>query len=153
AGRVEENLRLALQATERLRVHDPVPVSLEPRPDPALLFLPQPSARLVGADCERREQFLLGRANARLEGIGDSSGEVWHAPSVVAAQDHAGGGSSSDSCSPERSCTSVQSPSCSRAISCSILGVITSRKRAGGGEGVPYACGVPFSTKTGAPNA
>ena len=42
AGRVDEDLRLALQASERLRVHDPVPVALERRPDPALLFLAQP---------------------------------------------------------------------------------------------------------------
>ena len=127
AGRVDEDLRLALQASERLRVHDPVPVALERRPDPALLFLAQPSARLVGTDRQRRKQLLLGRANASLEGVGDSSGEVWHAPSVVAAQDCAGGGSSSDSCSRKSSCTSFQSPSCSRVINCSILGVITSR--------------------------
>ena len=50
-----------------------------------------------------------------------------HASSVVAAQDYAGGGSSSDSYSRKSSCTSLQSPSCRRAISCSILGVITSR--------------------------
>ena len=42
AGGVDEDLRLALQPPERLRVDDPVAVALERRPDPALL-LAQPS--------------------------------------------------------------------------------------------------------------
>ena len=127
AGGVDEDLRLPLQPPERLRVHDPVAVALERRPDPALHLLPQPAAGLVGADGERREELVLGRTNTSLEGVGDSSGEVGHASSVVAAQDCAGGGSSSDSYSRKSSCTSLQSPSCTRAISCSILGVITRR--------------------------
>ena len=127
AGWVDEDLRLPFQTTEGLRVHDPVSVALKRSADPALLLLPQPPTRLVGAYGERREQLVLGCANARLEGIGDSSGEVGHAPSVVATQDCAGGGSSSDSCSRKSSCTSFQSPSCSRTINCWILGVITRR--------------------------
>ena len=55
AGRVDEDLRLPLQAPERLRVHDPVAVALERRPDAALVLLAQPPARLVRADGERRE--------------------------------------------------------------------------------------------------
>ena len=38
AGRVDEDLRLPLQAAERLRVDDPVAVALERRPDVALVL-------------------------------------------------------------------------------------------------------------------
>ena len=78
AGGVDEDLRLALQPAERLRVDDPVAVALERRPDAALVFLAQPPARLVRAHGERRERRLLGRADARLEGVGNSSGQLRH---------------------------------------------------------------------------
>ena len=46
AGRVDEDLRLALQPPERLRVEDPVAVALERRPQPAFLLLrARPRAR------------------------------------------------------------------------------------------------------------
>ena len=49
AGRVDEDLRLSLQATKRLRVEDPVAVALERRADSAFLLRPLASARLVRA--------------------------------------------------------------------------------------------------------
>ena len=78
AGGIDEDLRLALQPPERLRVHDPVAVALERRPDAALVLLAQPPARLVRADGERRERRVLGRADASLEGVGNSSGQLRH---------------------------------------------------------------------------
>ena len=59
AGRVDEDLRLPLQAPERLRVDDPVAVALERRPHRRFLLGPQPPARLVRAHGERREPRLL----------------------------------------------------------------------------------------------
>ena len=53
AGRVDEDLRLALQPPKRLGVDDPVAVALERRADVALLDRAQPAARLVGAHRER----------------------------------------------------------------------------------------------------
>ena len=55
AGGVDEDLRLALQAPERLGVDDPVAVALEGRAHVGLLFGPEPAARLVRAHRERRE--------------------------------------------------------------------------------------------------
>ena len=74
ALRVDEDLRLALQAPERLGVDDPVAVALERRPQPARLFLARAPARGVGANGERRQPRLLPRADAGLEGVGDSAG-------------------------------------------------------------------------------
>ena len=59
AGRVDEDLRLALQPPERLRVDDPVAVALERRAHVRLGLGPQPAARLVRAHRERREARLL----------------------------------------------------------------------------------------------
>ncbi len=53
AAGVDEDLRLALQPAERLRVDDPVAVALERRPQPARFLLARPSACLVGAHRER----------------------------------------------------------------------------------------------------
>ena len=53
AGGVDEDLRLPLQAAERLRMDDPVAVALEGRPDRALDLLAGAAARLVGAHRER----------------------------------------------------------------------------------------------------
>ena len=52
---VDEDLRLALEPAERLRVDDAVAVALERRPHRRLLLGPQPPARLVRAHRERRE--------------------------------------------------------------------------------------------------
>src|SRR5204863_5144211 len=54
AVRVDEDLRLVLEAPERLRVDDPVAVALEGRPQAALLLRREPAARLIGAHGERR---------------------------------------------------------------------------------------------------
>src|SRR5262249_29123243 len=72
----------ALQPPERLRVHDPVAVALERRPDAALLLGPQAPGGLVGADGERRERRLLGAANPLLEGVRDSARKLRHPPRV-----------------------------------------------------------------------
>ena len=53
AAGVDEDLRLVPEPAERLRVHDPVPVTLERRPQPARFLFAQPSACLVGAHRER----------------------------------------------------------------------------------------------------
>src|SRR5215210_9164472 len=78
AGRVDEHLRLALQPAERLRVEDAVAVALERRPYRAFLLDPEPAAVLVRTYCERRKPAFLLRANARLEGVGNSSDQVRH---------------------------------------------------------------------------
>ena len=84
AGRVDEDLGLPFQPPERLRVDDPVAIALERRPYAALVLLASAAPRLVGADGERRERRLLLRADARLEGVRDSSGQLRHHRSVVA---------------------------------------------------------------------
>ena len=70
AGGVDEDLRLALQAAERLRVDDPVAVALERRPHRRFLLRPQAAARLVRAHRERREPGLLELPDARCERLG-----------------------------------------------------------------------------------
>ena len=80
AGRVDEDLRLALQPAERLRVDDPVAVALERRADVGLALGPEAAAGLVRAHRERREGVLLQRADARGEGVRDASGELCHLP-------------------------------------------------------------------------
>ena len=64
ALRVDEDLGLALQPSEGLRVDDPVAVALERRPDAACFFRLHPAARLVRADGVRRERDVLERADA-----------------------------------------------------------------------------------------
>jgi hypothetical protein len=84
AGRVDENLRLALETAERLGVDDPVAVALERRPDVGLGLGPKPAACLVRADCERREGVRLQRADTRGESVRDPSGELCHLQSLDA---------------------------------------------------------------------
>ena len=60
AGGVDEDLRLPLQPAEGLRVHDPVAVALERRPDGALVLGYGAAARLERAHRERREALLEG---------------------------------------------------------------------------------------------
>ncbi len=67
ALRVDEDLRLALQATEGLRVDDAVAVALERRPYAALLLRKLTASRLERAHRERR-QALLERPDPLLEG-------------------------------------------------------------------------------------
>ena len=63
---VDEDLRLALQAAERLRVQDPVAVALERRPHAALVLGPLAAARLVRAHGERRQRAApRARGSAR----------------------------------------------------------------------------------------
>ena len=71
AGRVDEDLRLPLQAPERLRVEDAIAVALERRSNRAFVLGAKPAAVLVGANRERRKPPLLVLADARLEGVGD----------------------------------------------------------------------------------
>ena len=52
-GGVDEDLRLALQAPERLRVNDPIAVALERCTDATLVLLTEASACLVGANRKR----------------------------------------------------------------------------------------------------
>jgi hypothetical protein len=67
AARVDEDLRLALEPPERLRVDDAVAVALERRPNAASLLGKQTSARLEGTDGERREPLRLLVTDALLE--------------------------------------------------------------------------------------
>ena len=90
AGGVDEDLRLALQPPERLRVDDPVAVALERRPDAALVLLAEAPPRLVGANGARRQRALFVRADARLEGVSDSSGQLRHEVRVSRWADLAG---------------------------------------------------------------
>ena len=78
ALRVDEDLRLPLQPAERLRVDDPVAVALERRPHAALLLFALAAARLVGAHGERRQPRLLVLADAGLEGVSNSPGQLGH---------------------------------------------------------------------------
>ena len=64
AGGVDEDLGLALQPPERLRVDDPVAVALERRAQQARLLLARAPARLVRANGERREPAFLVLADA-----------------------------------------------------------------------------------------
>ena len=63
---VDEDLRLALQPPERLRVDDAVAVALERRADARLLLRTLAALRLERADGERR-QALLELADSLLE--------------------------------------------------------------------------------------
>ena len=69
AGRVDEDLCLALQPPERLRVQDPVAIALERRAHTALGLLARAPARLVGTDRKRGQPALLVLANPSLEGV------------------------------------------------------------------------------------
>src|SRR3954463_3742 len=55
----DEHLCLVLEATERLRVHDPVAVALERRAQAALRLGVCAAPRLVRADRERRQPRVL----------------------------------------------------------------------------------------------
>ena len=75
----DEDLRLVLEAPERLAVGDAVAIALERAAQPARRLGDEPAARLRRADCERRQPARLLGVEARQEGVGDrSSGS--HAP-------------------------------------------------------------------------
>ena len=76
--RIDEDLRLSFQSTERFGVQDPVAVALKRRPHRTLRLVAQPAARLVGADCERREPPLFTLPHALFEEIRDLSGNLGH---------------------------------------------------------------------------
>ena len=78
AVRIDEDLRLALQAAEGLRMQDPVAVALERRAQPALFVLARAPACPVRADGERRQPRLLVLAYARLEGVRHSACQFRH---------------------------------------------------------------------------
>jgi hypothetical protein len=79
ACRVDEDLGLAFEPAERLRVEDAVAVVLERRAQAAFVLLAEPSPRLVRLHGERREPALLVLAHLRLEGAGDRSRNFRHA--------------------------------------------------------------------------
>jgi broad specificity phosphatase PhoE len=64
-------------------VDDPVAVALEGRPQTARLLLVRAPARVVGAHRKRRERPFLVRAHASLEGVRDSTGQLWHQASSL----------------------------------------------------------------------
>ena len=64
---VDEDLRLALETAERLRVHEPVAVTLKRRPHPARLLRLDAPAGLVRMHGERRERALLVAADPLFE--------------------------------------------------------------------------------------
>src|SRR5215831_20273341 len=78
AAWVDELLRLVLEASERLRVDDAVAVTLEGGPEPALVVLMKPSARLVAAHRKRREPGFFLVSNPPREGVRNSPGELGH---------------------------------------------------------------------------
>ena len=85
ALRVDEDLRLVLQAAERLAVDDPVAVALERRPQAALLLLGVVAPPgLVRAHGERGEPALLLLADAGLEAVRDPSSQIGHASYATA---------------------------------------------------------------------
>ena len=78
ACRIDEDLRLALQAPERFRMQDPIAVALERRTQTAIVLRLESSACLVGTDCQRRQRPVFLLTNLRLEGVGDSSCKFGH---------------------------------------------------------------------------
>ena len=75
---IDEDLRLAFQAAEGLRMEDPVAVALERRAQATLLLLARAPACAVRANGERRQPRLLVLAYARLEGVRHSACQFRH---------------------------------------------------------------------------
>ena len=75
----DEDLRLVLEAPERLAVGDAVAIALEGAAQPARGLLDEPAARLRRAHGERRQPARLLGVEARQEGVGDRSRSP-HAP-------------------------------------------------------------------------
>jgi hypothetical protein len=73
AGGVDEDLRLAFQPPEGLRVQDPVPIALERRAHATLVLVAESPLRLVRAHGERREPDSLKLTRDYLELIGHST--------------------------------------------------------------------------------
>ena len=89
----DEDLRLVLQAPERLAVHDPVAVALQRRAQRAVGLVDRALGR-IGARGERRELLLLPRAAARGEALRDGArcGGGVHASILAAAGNGTGRG-------------------------------------------------------------
>ena len=83
---VDEYLCLSLQPPERLRVHEPVAVSLERRAHRTRLLRALPPAGLVGANGQRGQRELFERAHPLLERLCREACD-FHRLSVVAAPD------------------------------------------------------------------
>ena len=86
ALRVDEDLRLPLQAPERLRVDEAVAIALKRRSDAARLLGLGPAARLEGAHGSWRERAFLQLPVPALERLSDGACGL-HGPSVVAVPD------------------------------------------------------------------
>ena len=78
AGGIDEHLRLAFQAAERLRVEDAVAVALERRAKPTLCFFLQPATRFVRADGEWRQPSFLMLSDTLFERVRHSAGDLGH---------------------------------------------------------------------------
>ena len=76
--RVDEDLRLVLEAPERLGVDDPVAVALERRAHAALVLLDRATPRVVRAHGERREACGLLRADPLRERVCHSASTIGH---------------------------------------------------------------------------
>ena len=98
AGGVDEDLRLALQPPERLRVQDPVAVALERRAQAAFVLRARAPACLVGAHGERREPRLFVLAIRDREAVRDLSGDLRHRRSAYPARRGAGSNPNVDTC-------------------------------------------------------
>src|SRR4029453_10494581 len=75
---VDEDLRLALQPPERLRMEDAVAVALERRTQEALLLGAPAAGGLAPAHGKPAEPGRLVRGGVRFEGVSDSSGQLRH---------------------------------------------------------------------------
>ena len=95
---IDEHLSLVSQASEGLRVDDPVAVALKRRPQAAFLLRSLAPARLVRAHGERREPLLLVLANRVREAVGDLSGDLRHRRSAYPARRGAGSYPNVDTC-------------------------------------------------------
>jgi len=85
ALRVDEDLRLVVQAAEGLAVDDPVAVALERRPEAAFLLLGvRAPLRLVRAHRQRGEPALLLLPDTGLEGVRHPPCEIGHGSYAIA---------------------------------------------------------------------
>ena len=85
---IDEDLRLALEPPEGLRVDDPVAVALERRSQAALRLRLDPPARPVGLHGVGRERLLLERTDSLGEGVGDEGFGARPPAQRIAAADH-----------------------------------------------------------------
>ena len=86
----DEDLRLVLEAPERLAVDDAVAVALEGRAQAAIGLVGEPSPGLVRARRQRRQPRPLVLLDVLREGVRDPAGKLWHRQSVVGGPLRAG---------------------------------------------------------------